>query len=187
MWNSAPGAISLSGNSGKKAFGMIFHFPAGFQQSGKVEPSPAWKAGGIHADHAEPARYPPLCALPGSERFPTRRCISREFCYRKWPVFPIVAFCGWPGGKALPRPRDPHSAGDRSRSPDPRLSLATVDAASLTYDPWRQADKQGYRKEENASSTLVAPATRRRAMLSGTIRCQQEPTNGVQGAQRPGG
>ena len=41
--------------------------------------------------------------------------------------------------------------------------------------------------DQDTLSALVAPAVRRRAMLSGAIRPQREPTNGVQGAQRPGG
>ena len=41
--------------------------------------------------------------------------------------------------------------------------------------------------DQDTLPTLVAPAVRRRAMLSGAIRPQRGPTHRVQGAQRPGG
>ena len=41
--------------------------------------------------------------------------------------------------------------------------------------------------DQDTLPTLVAPAVRRKAMLSGAIRPQRVPANGVQGPQGPGG
>ena len=41
--------------------------------------------------------------------------------------------------------------------------------------------------DQDTLPTLVAPAVRRKAMLSGAIRPQRGPNHRVQGAQRPGG
>ena len=41
--------------------------------------------------------------------------------------------------------------------------------------------------DQDTLPTLVAPAVRRKAMLSGAIRPQREPARRVQGLQGPGG